>query len=185
MTLFNDKYRVESARLKGWDYTKSAAYYVTICTQGKENFFGKIENDIMNLSEVGEIVKEEWLKTELIRKYVYLDEFVVMPNHFHGIIMIINDERDRNTSIQNETAHRAVSTNDLLSTAILQADSLGSIIGQFKSVCTKRIREKYNARFEWQERFFDRVIRDENEMNNIREYIHYNPVRWHTDKFFS
>jgi REP element-mobilizing transposase RayT len=88
MTLFNNKYRVESARLKGWDYSNTGLYYITICTYGMKKFFGEIVNGNVILSDAGKIVDEEWLNNAVVRKNVILDEYVVMPNHFHGIMAL-------------------------------------------------------------------------------------------------
>ena len=78
-------------RLRGYDYSQSGAYFVTVCVQNRQSVFGKVTNGRMMLSEAGRMVEEEWLKTPAVRPQVQLDEFVVMPNHFHGIIMIRNE----------------------------------------------------------------------------------------------
>jgi REP element-mobilizing transposase RayT len=87
---FNGKYRIKSARLQNWDYANSGMYFITICTENREHYFGNIENGVMQLSEMGLIVKYEWLKTFLMRPDMNLkmDEYVIMPNHFHAIIII-------------------------------------------------------------------------------------------------
>lgn len=144
-----------------------------------KHFFGKITNDEMTLSNCGKVVEEQWLKTGLIRRYVLLDQYRIMPNHFHGILMLTKDFD--NSLAKNETTRRVVSTGSSVS---LKSGSLGSIVGQFKSKCTKEIRLKFSPLFQWQGRFHDRIIRDEKELNAIREYIFYNPLNWRTDKFF-
>jgi len=83
--LFKNKYHVKSARLPYWDYTNSGWYFVTICTKNRKHYFGKIRNEIMGLSAMGIIVAFEWQKTEQIRDNVKLDEWIVMPNHLHGL----------------------------------------------------------------------------------------------------
>jgi len=88
MTLFNNKYRVESTRLKGWYYTSSGLYFITINTYKMKVFFGNVLNGEMILNEAGKIVDEEWKKTCELRNNVILDEYQVMPNHFHGIIAL-------------------------------------------------------------------------------------------------
>lgn len=141
-----------------------------------KKFFGEIINGNVILSDEGKIVNEEWLNTAVLRKNVILDEYVVMPNHFHGIIAL---EKIRDNS-NCETTRRVVSTK----TVTITPNSLGSIIGQFKSICTKRIWE-FNTQFKWQGRFHDRIIRSETELNNIREYIRYNPIKWNDDEFYT
>jgi len=103
MTLFKNKYRIESSRLKDWDYSKDGAYFVTICTHDMKNYFGKVIEDKVILTNIGKIVNNEWLRTKEIRENILLDEYIVMPNHFHGILMILNDDK-----IIVETSRRVV-----------------------------------------------------------------------------
>ena len=83
-----NRYRNESIRLRNYDYWREGLYFVTVCTKNRNSFFGSIVNDKMVLSEIGKIVSEEWKKSEIIRKHIYLDEWVIMPNHIHGIVGI-------------------------------------------------------------------------------------------------
>jgi putative transposase len=180
MTLFTNKYRVESSRLKGWDYSNSAAYYVTICTKDMAKHFGEIARGKVLFSKSGKIINEEWQATGVLRKNVILDEYIVMPNHFHAIIFIVKSDNSKLYSTSGyETTQRVVSTHPTL-----KANSLGSIIGQFKTKCTKRIRE-FNSDFYWQDKFYDRIIRNDKELNSVREYIYYNPIKWAKDEFYS
>ena len=87
---FQEKYRTESRRLAGWDYSADGYYSITICAKNRENIFGEIRNGKMQLNEIGKIMEEEWQQTEKIRRNVKLDAFVVMPNHLHGILVIDN-----------------------------------------------------------------------------------------------
>lgn len=176
MTLYNNKYRVESARLKNWDYSNTGLYYVTICTNKMKKFFGEIINEVVHLSDEGKIINEEWKNNETKRKNVILDEYVIMPNHIHGILAI---EKLVGPTIL-ETTHRVVSTE---ASGTIKPNSLGSILGQFKSRCTSRIQE-INPEFKWQDRFHDRIIRNEKELDNIRAYIYYNPMKWDKDEFY-
>ncbi|MFH1564917.1 MAG: hypothetical protein ABIC82_03645 [bacterium] len=84
-TLFKNKYRVDSTRMKGWDYSHSGYYFVTICAKDCKCYFGKVAEDKVILSNIGKIVSDEWLKTKDIRENVVLDEMVIMPNHLHVI----------------------------------------------------------------------------------------------------
>jgi REP element-mobilizing transposase RayT len=189
MTLFKDKYRIASARLRGWDYAGAGWYFVTLCTRNQECFFGEIVEADLQLSTIGDIVAEEWQKTPTIRPNVELDEWIVMPNHIHGIIVIkpASDESSRDVPVERlpaersigkrETTHRVVSTKGRL-----KAGSLGAIAGQFKSVCTKRIWAAGFPNFDWQPRFFDHIIRNEKSLKNIRQYIVNNPLKWELDK---
>jgi len=173
---FQNKYRVPSTRLEGWDYSENGYYFVTICTKDKKHYFGKIENEEMKLSEIGKIVAEEWQKTENIRKNIELDKWVVMPNHFHAIVVINNE----NTPV--ETPRRGVSTKRHKNhKPEWKPNSLGSIINQFKSICTKRIRE-INPDFSWQPRYYDHIIFTDREYNEIQDYILNNVANWEKDE---
>ena len=194
MILYKNKYRIESARCQNWDYTSNGYYFVTICAQNREYFFGDLVVDEMQLSPVGKIVTEEWQKTAQIRSYIELNEWVIMPNHLHGIIIIKNqpppplEETPRwgvsqqatfhpEETFQPKTFHRNVSTKSRL-----KPKSLGSIIGQIKTACTRRIWEAGFDDFEWQDRFYDHIIRDDESLHYIRQYIINNPLKWELDK---
>jgi len=171
---FKNKYRIPSTRLPNWDYSWPGWYFVTICTEERECFFRDVINGKMKLSEIGEIVKEEWLKTPKIRKNVKLDEWIIMPNHLHGVIIINNP-----TAV--ETPRRGVST-DVRINKKWKPNSLGSIINQIKSICTRRIRLTIYREFAWQSRFYDHIVRDEKDLNRIRKYIIENPCNWEKDR---
>lgn len=157
-----------SIRLKGYDYTQSGIYYVTICVRDRECVLGEITNGKMLLNDYGRIVDEEWHKSEEIREIVELDCYQIMPNHLHGIIKI------------NKGNVRALGPIAL--TPRLEKNSLGSIIGQFKSVATKRIRKTGLDHFKWQRNYYERIIRNYDEINRIRKYIFENPLKWEMDE---
>ena len=189
MILYKNKYRIESARCQNWDYTSNGYYFVTICAQNREYFFGDVVADGMQLSPVGKIVTEEWQKTAQIRSYIELDEWVIMPNHLHGIIIIKNQppplivETPRWGVSQQATFHPEETFRWNVSTkSRLKPKSLGSIIGQIKTACTRRIWEAGFDDFEWQDRFYDHIIRDDESLHYIRQYIINNPLKWELDK---
>lgn len=170
---FRGKYRIKSARLPGWDYGQNGCYYVTICTKDHAHFFGEIVNGKMKLSAIGRLIEKFWF--EIPRKYSYikLDAFVVMPNHIHGIIII--DKPD--TTV--ETPKLGVSTNGKK----WKPGVLGVIINQYKRMCTIRAR-KIDPGFAWQSRYYDHIIRDDNSLENITNYIDNNPANWINDENF-
>ena len=182
MSLYNNKYRVESTRLKNWDYSNTGLYYVTINTYKMKKYFGEIIRGKMQLNEAGVIADEEWKNNEVKRNNVILDEYVIMPNHIHGILAIekLTESLKPETTQLHRQSSRVVSTE---AKGTLKANSLGSILGQFKSKCTSRILD-INPVFKWQGRFHDRIIRNEQELDNIRAYIHYNPMKWSEDEFY-
>lgn len=160
-----------------WDYSLAGLYFVTICTKNRKNWFGHIKNGVMGLNIIGCIANEEWENTEKLRINVKLDGFIIMPNHIHGIIVIENKN-------DVETPRRGVSTErNKHHNPQWQPNSLGSIINQFKGICTKRIRAIGYPHFHWQERFYDHLIRiDQESLEKIRYYIKYNPQMWDRDK---
>ena len=88
--LFKNKYRIASARYKGWNYADDGFYFVTICTKNRKLFFGSVKDYEMELNDVGKIVADEWQNTAKIRNNILLDEWIIMPNHLHGILIINN-----------------------------------------------------------------------------------------------
>lgn len=163
-------------RLQSWDYSENGWYFATICTFKKVNWFGKIENEEMKLSEVGNIVNEEWLKTAVMRKDIFLDEYVIMPNHFHGILII-----DRESNAASVGSHCNV-TLPVDSRFGPQKDNLSSIIRGFKGSCTNRIKRLGYTNFQWQSRFYDHIITNDKDLSNIRDYITNNPLKWQFDR---
>ncbi len=153
-------------RKKHYNYSSAGYYFVTICTKDRLLFFGKIEDDKMILNKSGEIVKKCWLDIPEHFSIIKIEEFVIMPNHFHGIIIIDDFVWNRHArSIQNINENR-------------QHQKLPVIIGSFKSVITKLIHRKYENGFQWQKSYYDHIIRNEPSLNNIRQYIRQNPQNW-------
>lgn len=157
--MFKGKYRIESSRLKNYDYSKPGAYFITIVTKNRKCYFGIVINDKMVLNELGNIVNNYWKEIPKHFPYAAIDEYAVMPNHVHGILIL-----DDNTSQINR-------------------QPIGVMINQFKRACTIEIR-KYDVDFAWQSRFHDHIIRDDDELNRIRQYIIDNPKNWNQDENF-
>ncbi len=186
---YQNKYRIESARKKGYDYSQNGAYFITIVTKNRECFFGNIDNrgDVlqnvcttMQLSEIGKIVWDEWFVSEKIRNHIFMDEFVIMPNHIHGIVIINNDDcRDVLQNVSTDKSEKP--KNKFFSKISPSSKSLSMMVRQFKSAVTIKSRE-INPNFAWQPRFHDRIIRNENELNRIRHYIRENPAKWYRDR---
>ncbi len=185
-----DYHHRRSIRLKGYDYRQAGAYFVTICTQDRECLFGEIVDGEMRLNELGQIVREEWFITAALRPYVRLaeDEFVVMPNHIHGIIWIVDDDAVGARRRRAPTVHRAPTVRRA-PTATEQfgqpvAGSLPTIIRAFKSCTTRRINEmrRTPGASVWQRNYYEHIIRSEDSLNRIRQYILENPARWSMDR---
>jgi putative transposase len=155
-------------RLENWNYADSAYYFVTMCTKERIPFFGEVVSGNMNLNEIGLIVAEEWRKTPGIRSDMNLeiDEFVVMPDHFHGIIVFGQNEfnGDKNKINQNRFGP--------------QSKNLASVMRGFKSSVTTRCKKSGYTSFGWQSRFYEHIIRHERALHRIRNYIRYNPINY-------
>jgi len=180
MTLFKKQYRIESTRLREWNYSRYGYYFVTICTKDKQHFFGDIVGDKMQLSEIGKIVSGEWEKTENLRDYVKLDEWFIMPNHLHGIVIIENEENVVETH-GHASLHPTSPFGNTFKAPLPKAN-LSNVIKGFKSASTWTIHRKGFTDFAWQSRFYDHIIRNEKELHEIREYIVYNPLKWQFDE---
>jgi len=168
-----------SIRLQGYDYRQVGAYFVTVCTHGREPVFGAIADDAMHLNAYGQIVAEDWAWLADTFSYVDLDACIVMPNHVHGIIVIADAADDMRIE---EGALRAGEGGS--STAPTQARlPLGRIVGAFKTMSTKHVNEwrETPGVTLWQRNYYEHIIRDDDDLQRIREYILTNPARWSED----
>jgi REP element-mobilizing transposase RayT len=185
----------KTTRLKNWDYRKDAIYFITMCTANREQFFGEIINGKMHLSNIGVLANVLWYEIKNHSKNVILDEFVVMPDHIHGIIIIEGNDRE-SLNFQDSldfsvssvgTGHDIpVGTGHALSQREKRFQNIGknsvsSIIGSYKSAVTKHS-NRLGLEFKWQQRFYDRIIRDELELGNVRNYINRNIEKWEREK---
>ncbi|MHC1736568.1 MAG: transposase [Ignavibacteriaceae bacterium] len=186
MEKFKDKYRIPSSRAGWWDYSNTGFYFVTICTFNRENIFGKILNGVVELSELGVIVRQEWEKSFLIRTELYCDEYIIMPNHIHALVEIINKPEYKN-NINVETQNINVETHGRASLPIRTPKSISSFVAGFKSSATKRINQfrQQPKQPVWQSRFYDHIILNESDYFNIKNYIVENPSNWEKDKLFA
>lgn len=188
MDKFKNKYRIPSARAPFWNYSWEGLYFVTICTHNQEHFFGEITVGMMKLSEIGNIVNKEWLKTFVLRPdmNLWMGEYVIMPNHFHAIVGIgknkYNDQciRDARHCVSTGTG---ISPNQTLNQFAPQSKNLPSIVRGFKIGVTKNAR-LINPEFTWQTRYHDNIIRNDKSYQTIADYIINNPMDWKNDKFY-
>lgn len=173
-----------SIRLKGYDYSQVGAYFITICAHNRQKLFGEIENGEMRLNEFGEIVQEEWLKTPAMRHNIETDEFIIMPNHFHGIL-IINPDNGATVGARCIVPLQRNSTHVPLVERFGKptSNSIPSIIRGIKSAITKRVNVIRNTPGfpVFQRNYYEHVIRNDGDLNRIREYIINNPANWETD----
>ena len=171
-------------RLKDYDYSQTGYYLVTICTQDKVNYFGGIEKGQMQLNDIGQIATDCWQDIPEHFRNTALDEFVVMPNHIHGIIIIKGDDFSRNDG-------DGVGNADLRSRPKRCTQQhtdrskmyLSKIIHGFKSSVTRMVRKRGdNHIFGWQKSFYDHVIRNDADLHRVRTYIQNNPLNWELDR---
>ena len=189
-----DIHHRRSIRLKGYNYSQLGAYFVTICTHGRECVFGEVVDGRMRLNALGKIARQCWLDIPRHFPHAALDAFVVMPNHVHGIIWIVesqNDDSIRATDVIVGARHEMVGATHA-SPLHTQTNpprgpkrrSIGAIVGSYKSAVTKRINERRNTpgATVWQRNYYEHVIRNDESLNRIRQYILENPIRWHLDR---
>jgi REP element-mobilizing transposase RayT len=158
-------------RLQGYDYRRNALYFVTSCVQDRVKYFGKIEQGKMILNEFGKIAERQfnWLQGQYV--YVILHSFVIMPNHVHAIIEI---------------------DDTIVEQCMVKIKSLSELIGAYKTTTSKQIHliemtssdHIFSKPFAWQRSFHDHIIRDEEALLRISNYIENNPVNWKEDKLY-
>jgi REP element-mobilizing transposase RayT len=161
----------KSIRLKSYDYTQAGVYFVTLCTHDRKTAFGEIRDGVMHPNAVGEAAIEEWCRSEEIRAEIELDEFVLMPNHIHGLVVIVPVGAHGDAPVPDSPRlHRA-------------SRSLGSFIAGFKRASAKRINAACGTPGVpvWQRNYFERVIRNDDGLRKAREYIVNNPLQWELD----
>lgn len=183
----------KSIRLKEYDYSEPGDYFITICTQDREELFGEIVDGEMVLNEVGKIVEEEILKTTSIRKEINIDIFCIMPNHIHLMITILCDENGRigcrgepvvrpDLNKQNNSIDKNILTDQNVRATqrvapTLKPNTIGSIMGQIKSITSKK--SCINL---WQRNYYEHIIRNQKSYDEVYTYIQSNPQNWNSDR---
>ncbi|MDA3810111.1 MAG: hypothetical protein PF518_07215 [Spirochaetaceae bacterium] len=201
--LYNNKYRIASTRLQKWNYGWNGIYFITICTKNRLHYFGRVRSGKMNLSDIGLLADNLWHENIDHSKNIKLDAFVVMPNHIHGIIIIdkpwdytngnIPNRRDKaclvstftelSTELSTESPTESIKTIGQKRFQNQGHNTISSIIGSYKSAVSKYA-HCLGFEFQWQSRFYDRIIRDKKSYNQIKKYIINNPKNWGHDRFF-
>ena len=171
--------RRRSIRLKEYAYSQAGAYFVTICTYGRACLFGEIESGLMRLNEYGKIVASEWMRSAEVRLEIECDEFVVMPNHFHGIVRIVGANDIRPNHVDAEDEERAYCHTPLRT----PSRNIGAMVRGFKGAASRRINGIRNSPGApvWQRNYYEHVIRNDADYNCIAEYVANNPQRWMED----
>ena len=185
-----DKHHRRSIRLQGTDYSQAGAYFATVCTQNYECLFGSIADDKMRLNDAGRMVQMMWEEIPHRFSNALLDASIVMPNHFHGILILTDNGRGEScirpdgdeVDPQNEGDHKDRPYGTLPGT-------LGRIVQAFKSITTHQyihgVKQNAWPPFPgklWQRNYYEHIIRDESSLHHIRQYIMDNPVKWEFDR---
>jgi len=190
-----DKHHRRSIRLKGYDYSKAGAYFVTICTKDMECLFGDIVDGEMRLNEYGTIITNRWDAIPNYIANVERDVFVVMPNHIHGIIVIVGAQfiapsqfiapAGINRPVPQHSAINQTKNQGVINQGVINhAPTVGEIVRVFKARCTHIINQiRDTPRYPvWQRNYYEHLIRNEEDLNRIRQYIIDNPMKWSEDK---
>jgi putative transposase len=159
----------KSIRLKDFDYSSPGEYFVTICTHNHNCIFGEIINEEMQFNKIGKIVAGCWKEIPEHFSNVELDEYVVMPNHVHGIIILNETVGVEYIQPLQKTYQHVI------------PKSLGSIVRSFKAAVTRQCRKTGNQDFHWQRGYYEHIIRNDKDLNNTRDYILNNPIKWWSD----
>ena len=173
-----DAHRRRTIRLRGYDYSQGGMYFITICAENCKCLFGSITDGKMSTNDFGRAVKQCWNTIPFHFPHATLDEFIVMPNHIHGIIAL--QEKDLPYKVSSDGAVGAKNFSPPRGTS----RTIGSIVRGFKIGVTKWARSNTSAHEIWQRNYWEHIIRGEAELTNIREYIQNNPVRWIQDKLY-
>jgi putative transposase len=188
--------------LQGYDYSQAGLYFITVCTHNRVPLFGEIVDGEMQLNELGIVADEEWRKTEHIRAHIVLHEFVIMPNHVHGIIQLVgahcmrpngthpecsgSDEQPGRVQpgrVQPGRVQRAPTAPP--TSTVQRTPTVGDVVRGFKSSVTKRLNaiSGTSGQCFWQRNYYEHIIRNEDAYLKIAEYIQTNPQRWETDTY--
>jgi REP element-mobilizing transposase RayT len=185
-----ERHHRRSIRLKGYDYRQAGAYFVTICTQDRAFLFGQVVHDEMQLNDAGKMVYDAWNDLPAFYPGVQTDAFIVMPNHIHGIIILVGaDPRvcpNAGPRACPDSGPRACPGQPQGGAPTL---GLPDVVHRFKTMTTKRYAdgvrrlgwEPFRGRL-WQRNYYEHIIRNEKSLNHIREYILTNPMRWELDR---
>ena len=208
MTLYQDKFKIDSKRLKNWDYSGEAVYFITIVTKNRKCIFGSVIDDKMILNDNGQIIENELLKSIKIRKNWFFHNWVVMPNHIHLLIEIIEPQI---VEAHSSASTSGISTNNIMTNAeethccaplqknqnqsesklSRKPNSISSFVAIFKSVTTKQINDIYKDAQQcvstkiWQTNYHDHIVRNYNTFDKIYQYIKTNPGNWEMDSINS
>ena len=164
-------------RLQGYDYSQAGGYFITLCASDRAHLFGQITDSKTQLSPVGELARRTWLNLPEWFPYVELDCYVIMPNHIHGVLLLLPEDRTRVVVVSSRNEDSAHVDRDHHKAGTLEK-SLGAVIQAYKSGVTRECNQHSGEKSRlWQRGYYDHVIRDERGLERIREYVTWNPAR--------
>jgi len=198
MSLYKNKYRIESNRRRFWDYSAPGSYFITVCVENREHILGWIENRKMILSDAGNIVSGYFVELTSYHKRITLDEWVIMPNHFHCIITLGDYGFDNGISVVGDCdaidkfheiylrIQHPTETDIKQFRKLRRKMLIPKIMGKFKMQTSKQINMLRNTpgTKTWQHDYHDHIIRNESEYQRIKKYIRDNPLNWKDDKLY-
>ena len=193
MVINPKKFRRRSFRLQDYDYGQPGFYYITICTEDRKAMLGNVVNGEMCLNNAGSVAQSVWLSLPQRFSHVKLDQYIVMPNHLHGIIELVESETNRTIPTQPITTpinHPAFAAAQFITPTTTKVDSmdrtvpLGEIVRTFKAATIRLIRTMIKPDFAWQADYYDHIVRNDKDLDRIRTYILDNPTRWEEDRFY-
>ena len=177
-----------SIRLQGFDYTKEGAYYITICTSDKRLLFGTVNRESVLLNQLGQLAEQCWLEIPDHSPTVTIDYYVVMPNHFHGILVITEPPTDTNLLLPSHSVEAQDPAPCAVEVRVPRVipRSLGAIVRGYKSAITRLAHglPGFETTLIWQRNYYEHVIRDEDDLYVKRNYIQNNPLQWESDEFY-
>ncbi len=181
---FNYRFNPKSNRLENYDYSENWWYFITICTKDRQEYFGEIIDGEMILNKYWKVVENEIKNIPVFRENVILDEYVIMPNHIHMNLFINNLENSKKIFLPNISIWISKrNVDNYFSKMSPTKNSLWNIIKLFKWHTSRNINSKWEEPyFAWQKNYYDRIIRNDNELNRIRKYIFENPLKWKLEK---
>lgn len=200
-----NKHHRKSIRLKGYDYSQAGLYFITICCQNRANLFGNVINKQMIMNDAGKMIENQWQKLTDRFNNIVLHEYVVMPNHFHGVLQIVGATlvvaQNKNIVAQNTNNENTninivdIGNQKGQPQGIAPTDNVktvGDIVGTFKSITTVEYIngvknnnwKPFNGKL-WQRNYWENIIRNDNSYQKISDYIINNPSKWNDDTFFT
>lgn len=179
------KFKRRSLRLPNYDYSQPGAYFITICSWQRACLFGKVIDGIMHLNQIGGIARDQWLRLGLRFPHSDIYSYIIMPNHMHGIIVINSEISDTPESLEGSTCTPLAQTH--CARKHVSPGSLGAIVRAYKASVSWYIHALggFNRKPIWQRNYYEHIIRDEQELQTIHDYIETNPQTWEQDRLFT